>query len=250
LLRPKKVGLIPIAGSDDFKQTNEIKIAGPLLATIELEGKVVTADALLTQREFGRHLVEDRKAHYHFTVKANQKSLLDDISLYFQDRRAADFTEPADLAHGRIETRRIWTTTALNDYLNFPYVGQAFAIERNVTIKKTGKTSQEIIFGITSKTPEQDSPRQVLATNRAHWVIENACHYIIDAIYDEDRSQIRTGHGPENMTRLRRFAVGLLKSRGVKNIAQKMRQMAYKTRMVFDYLRMTKKYWPEAVNVN
>jgi len=49
------------------------------------------------------------------------------------------------------------------------------------------------------------------------------------------------------MTRLRRFAAGLLKSRGVKNIAQKMRQMSHKARMVFDYLRMTKKYWPEAV---
>ena len=96
-------------------------------------------------------------------------------------------------------------------------------------------------------TPEQDSPEQVLTTNRGHWVIENGCHYIIDSIYDEDRSQIRTGHGPENMTRIRRFAVGLLKSRGVKNITQKMRQMAHKARMVFDYLRMTKKYWQQAM---
>ncbi len=245
MLRPKKVGLIPVAGSDEFKQTNEIKIAAPLLESIELEGVVVTADALLTQCEFGRHLVEDRKAHYHFTVKANQKNLLDDISVYFQDRGAADFTEPAELDHGRIESRKIWLTAALNDHLTFPYVGQAFAIERNVTIKKTGKTSQEIIFGITSQTPEQACPEKVLATNRGHWAIENGCHYIIDAIYDEDRSQIRTGHGPANMTRLRRFAVGLLKSRGVKNIAQKMRQMSYKARMLFDYLRMTKKYWQE-----
>lgn len=68
-------------------------------------------------------------------------------------------------------------------------------------------------------------------------------HYIIDSIYDEDRSRIRTGHGPGNMARMRRFAVGLLKSRGVKNITQKMAQMAYRVRMVFDdYLRMTKKY--------
>jgi len=204
---------------------------------------------LLTQREFARYL-KGRKAHYHFTVKDNQKNLRQDIETQFENRGEPDFTEPERLAHGRIESRKIWATTELNAYLDFPDVGQAFAIERNVINKKTGETSNEVAFGITSKTPEQDSPRQILTTNRGHWVIENGCHYIIDAIYDEDRSQIRTGHGPANMTRLRRFAVGLLKSRGVKNITQKMRQMSHKARMVFDYLCMTKKYWPAVVDIN
>jgi len=207
---------------------------------------MVTADALLTQRKFAIYL-RKRKAHYHFTVKDNQKNLRQDIATLFEHRGAADFTEPVALAHGRIESRSIWISSALNSFLDFPDVGQAFAIERNVTIKKTGKSSRELIFGITSKTPDQASPEQVLATNRGHWVIENGCHYIIDSIYDEDRSQIRTGYGPENITRMRRFAVGLLKSSGVKNITQKMQQMAYKVRMVFDYLRMTKKYWSDAV---
>jgi len=202
----------------------------------------VTGDALLTQRKLGSHLVEDRKAHYHFTAKGNQKSLLEDISVYFEHRGRPDFAEPFTLAHGRIESRRIWTTTALNNHINFPYVGQTFVIERHVTQKKTGKVTTELAFGLTSQTPEQASPEKVLETNRKHWVIENSCHYIIDHVYDEDRSQIRTGHGPENMSRLRRFAVGLLKSRGVKNISKKIRQMASRTRMVFDYLRMTKKY--------
>jgi len=85
-----------------------------------------------------------------------------------------------------------------------------------LTQRKFAKSSKELIFGITSKTPEQASAEQVLATNRGHWVIENGCHYIIDSIYDEDRSQIRTGYGSENMTRLRRFAISLLKSSGVK----------------------------------
>jgi len=207
---------------------------------------MVTADALLTQRKFAIYL-RKRKAHYHFTVKDNQKNLRQDIATLFEHRGAADFTEPVALAHGRIESRSIWISSTLNSFLDFPDVGQTFAIERNVTIKKTGKSSRELIFGITSKTPDQASPEQVLATNRGHWVIENGCHYIIDSIYDEDRSQIRTGYGPENITRMRRFAVGLLKSSGVKNITQKMQQMAYKVRMVFDYLRMTKKYWSDAV---
>ena len=247
MLRPKKVGTIPVEGSDAYKQTNEIKIASVLLDLFDsIAGVTITADALLTQRKFARYLSE-RDAYYHFTVKDNQKNLRQDIATLFEQRGAADFTEPATLAHGRIESRSIWVSTALNGYLDFPDVGQVFAIERNTTNKKTGKSSRELIFGITSRTPEQDSPEQVLATNRGHWAIENGCHYIIDSIYDEDRSRIRTGHGPENMTRMRRFAVGLLKSRGVKNITQKMRQMAYKVRMVFDYLRMTKKYWPAPV---
>ena len=58
--------------------------------------------------------------------------------------------------------------------------------------------------------------------------------------YDEDRSRIRTGFGPENITRFRRFAVGVIKSKGARSVAQKMRQLTRNVRMVFDYLRMTK----------
>ena len=57
--------------------------------------------------------------------------------------------------------------------------------------------------------------------------------------YDEDRSRIRTGYGPENITRLRRFAIGVIKSKGVRSVAQKMRQLTRDVRLVFDYLRMT-----------
>ncbi len=87
---------------------------------------------------------------------------------------------------------------------------------------------------------DQANAQQILKTNRGHWCIENSCHYVIDWNYDEDRSRIRTGHGPENLTRLRRFAVGLIKSKDAKSVAQKMRQLTMNVRLVFDYLRMTK----------
>ena len=70
-------------------------------------------------------------------------------------------------------------------------------------------------------------------------MIENSCHYIIDWNYDEDRSRVRTGAGPENLTRLRRFAVGLIKNKKVKSVSQKMRQLLLNTRAVFDYLKMS-----------
>jgi len=214
-------------------------MAIPILNTIDIEGKDVTADALLTQRKLAEYLVKERHAHYHFTVKGNQRGVLEDLALWFQDRKQPDFVQDTPPDHGRIEIRKIWTTTELNDYLDFPHVGQAFLIERHSTEKKTGKKSCEIAYGITSRTPKQAHPERLLNVNRGHWTIENSCHYIIDWNYDEDRSRIRTGYGPENITRLRRFAIGVIKSKKVRSVAQKMRELTSNVRLVFDYLRMT-----------
>jgi len=233
------VGTLPVKDHEDTKRTNEIKMAIPLLDTVDIEGKDVTADALLTQRKIAEYLVTERHAHYHFTVKGNQKSLLEDVAFWFEDRKEPDFIQCAPPDHGRIEIRKIWTTSELNDYLNFPHVGQAFAIERQFIDKKSGKISGEIAYGITSRKAGDAGPERLLNINRGHWTIENSCHYIIDWNYDEDRSRIRTGYGPENITRLRRFAVGVIKSKKVRSVAQKMRELTRNVRMVFDYLRMT-----------
>ncbi|MCU7893854.1 MAG: hypothetical protein KZQ66_13720, partial [Candidatus Thiodiazotropha sp. (ex Lucinoma aequizonata)] len=73
-------------GSDEEKQTNEIKIAAPMLDAIEIEGRTVTVDALLTQRDLAQYLVEERGANYHFTVKGNQSALLEAIAFFFQSK--------------------------------------------------------------------------------------------------------------------------------------------------------------------
>ena len=233
------MGTLPVAGREEVKRTNEIKTAIPLLDAITIAGKDITADALLTQRQFAKYLVEKRQAHYYFTVKGNQPGLLEALEFYFRDRGQAQFVEQTPPDHGRLETRKIWTSTALNGYLNFPHVGQAFLVERHVIEKKTGEYSREIAYGLTSRTPQEASPRRVLQVNRGHGVIENSCHYVLDWTFDEDRSRIRTGYGPENMTRLRRFAMGVIKSKGAGSVAQKMRQLTRNVRLVFDYLRMT-----------
>ena len=239
MLRPKKVGTLPVKGSDEQKRTNEIGMAIPLLKTCCIEGKDITGDALLTQHAIANYLIE-QGAHYHFTVKGNQPDLERDIALLFEGCGPPDFVQAAKLDHGRIEIRRIWCSTALNAYLEFPHIGQVFRIERESIDKKTGVLRLETALGITSRTPQQASPKRVLVINRGHWSIESV-HYIIDWNYDEDRSQIRTGFGPENITRLRRFAVGILKSfqRPAQSIAEMMRKLAFNTRLVLDYLRMT-----------
>ncbi len=73
------MGTLPVKDHEDAKRTNEIKMAIPLLDTVDIEGKDITADALLTQRKIAEYLVTERHAHYHLTVKGNQKSLLEDI---------------------------------------------------------------------------------------------------------------------------------------------------------------------------
>jgi len=212
-----------------------------VLDGIDIADKVISADALLTQRKLADYVVK-RGAHYHFTVKGNQPTLETDIAAQFEQRGAADHVDIMAPDHGRIETRRIWCTTTINDYLDFPHVGQAFMIEREVVHKKSGVRTIETALGITSQRPDQADARGVLATNRGHWAIENSCHYILDWVFDEDRSRIRTGHGPANVTRLRRFAIGIVKSftKGITSVAEKMRRLNRNIRQVFDYLRMTK----------
>lgn len=212
-----------------------------MLDKIDISGRTITADALLTQKEFANYLVKERHAHYHFTVKANQPSLLSDIQYHFQnDEREPDFTDIGHGEHGRIEVRKIWITSRLNQYLNFPFVKQSVKIYRETINKKTGAISQETVYGITSKAASLATPKQVLIDNRGHWCVES-CHYIIDWNYDEDRSLIRKGAGPENITRLRRFAIGLLKSKQKnKTISEMMKNLMLNTRAVFDYLKMTR----------
>jgi predicted transposase YbfD/YdcC len=229
---------LPIKGSDKEKRTNEIKTAIPLLDSIDIEGKTITADALLTQCELGKYIVEIRKAHYHFTAKDNQKNLLKEVASFFENVYwDPDHTTKDKPNHGRNETRKIWVTTELNKYLKFPHVAQAFKIER-ITYRKNRKNSRVVAYGITSKTPQEATAEQVLKDNRQHWSIENSCHYILDWNFDEDRCRISKGYGPENITRLRRFAIGLLKSKGVGNVAQKMRKLSFSPRLVFDYLKI------------
>jgi len=230
---------LPVEGRDELKQTNEIGMFIPAVDALDIDGKTITGDALLTQRKLAQYIVKDRSAHYVFTAKDNQPSIEQAIRLVFENRGAPDYSEPLTLAHGRLESRSIWTSTALNDYLDFPFVGQVFAIERHIIIKKTGKETREIAYGLSSHSPLSASAQQVLEFNQGHWGVESH-HYMLDWNWNEDRCTIRTGHGPENITRLRRFATGLIKSISKDDVASTIRKLARNVRLVFDYLRMTK----------
>ena len=211
----------------------------PVIDTlVNIADKTFTGDALLTQRKLAHYLVEDRLAHYVFTAKDNQPTLAQDIRLAFENRQAPDYSEPYTLAHGRIESRSIRTFTRLNNYLDCLFVGQIFAIRRHSIDKKSGKETNDIAYGLTSHSPMSANAEQLLKFNRDHWGVESH-HYLLDWNWNEDRCTIRTGHGPENITCLRRFATGLIKSISNDSVASTIEKLARNVRRVFDYLRMT-----------
>ncbi len=194
----------------------------PLLDELEIAGKVITADALLTQKAIAEYLVDERGADFVFTVKENQPTVKRTIAaLGLRARRCdADTTEKG---HGRLTTRRIWCDNSLKASVKFPHVQQVFCIEREVTYLKKGLTTVEVVYGITSQSPEKAGPAKILAQNRKHWSVENKQHYVLDVTFDEDRSQIRSLNGPMVMTCLRRYAISLLRIKGHTNIAQTFR---------------------------
>ena len=202
----------------------------PLLDELAIEGKVITADALLTQKEIAEYLVHERGADFVFTVKENQPTLKRDIAALALNARRCD-EETIEKGHGRITTRRIWCDDSLKAYVTFPHVQQVFCIEREVTHLKKGITTVETVYGITSQSKEKASPKTILSQNRKHWSVENKQHYVLDVTFDEDRSQIRSLNGPMVMTCLRRYAISLLRLNGYTNIAQACRRLWAKPHM-------------------
>jgi len=100
-----------------------------------------------------------------------------------------------DKAHGRVETRRIWTSEQLSGYVHFPHAAQVACVEREVFEVSSNKSRCERVYLISSQTRAQASAEQLLALNRGHWGIENKLHYVRDVAYCYVRHCPR-GNGP------------------------------------------------------
>ena len=143
------------------EKTNEIPEIKRLLEPMNIAGRVVTADAMHTQRETARYIVEEKKAHYLFTVKDNQKTLHAEIAA-LGNEGFSPVHKTMDKGHGRIEVRTIQTSTALNTDLNFPYCGQVFRLTRERFHIVSRKREIETVYGITSLTPQEASQERLL----------------------------------------------------------------------------------------
>jgi predicted transposase YbfD/YdcC len=209
-------------------KTNEIKAMATLLEQIVLTGRILTTDALLTQRHVAQTIV-DKGSDYVMIVKNNQPQLRADIELVFTLPPLGDCqpsTRMVEVGHGRIESRNLTTSEALVDYSDWPGLGQVFEVGRHVVEKKTGEEWVELVYGVTSLSAERATPERLLELVRGQWTIENRSHWVRDVTYDEDRSQVRSGNIPQVMAALRNTAIGLLRSAGYSNIAKAGRELA------------------------
>jgi predicted transposase YbfD/YdcC len=211
------------------EKTNEISAVQTVLEHVLLAGRVVTLDALLTQRAVAQAIV-DRGGDYVMVAKDNQPHLRQDIAglLATPAHLAAPLrrTQTVDKGHGRIERRRLTARALLPGDCDWPGAQQVFRLERRVIRTKTGEIHTEALEGLTSRPAEAADPQQVLGFLRDYWHIENKSHWVRDVTFDEDRSQVRTGAIPQVMAALRNTTIGLLRCAGATNIAAACRYYA------------------------
>lgn len=168
-------------------------------------------------------------------MKDNQPDLLaaladafDDEGVSPRERKLAAAerrrTTTCNKGHGRIERRTLTSTTALNDYVDWPDVAQCFKLVRERTIH--GKTTTETVLGITSMPRGKADAPQLLKLTRQHWMIENGVFYVRDVSLGEDGCRVRTGGAPMILSTMRNVVINLLNRIGAANKAAALRRYA------------------------
>lgn len=225
-------GLV-LAQAEVDKKENEIVVAPKIISQVLLAGMIVVADAMHTQRAFSSQIVS-AGANYVWTVKDNQPRTRWAIQKLFVHevcnlKKGAPLSDDIRIAtttnkrHGRIEQRTLISSTQLNDYLDWPYVAQVFRIERIVYHAHGRGTTKEIVYGMTSLTPEEAGPEKLLALFREYWKIENSLHYRRDVTFHEDATRLTIGDAGHNMAILNNLAIGLCLQNGYQNVASARR---------------------------
>lgn len=199
-----------------------------MLDGFALAKRLVTGDALYCQRALCRRLVDEGGA-YFISVGENQPRLYDELRWLFEwpvpDEQFAETVTTSK--HGdRIETRRLWASTALVGYSDWPGLRQACKVER--TVRHQGAVRTEVRYAITSLGPGV-GPARLLRIWRGHWAIENRLHYVRDVTLGEDASQVRSGSAPQVLAALRNTIVALLRRAGHTNIAAALRATAWQS---------------------
>jgi predicted transposase YbfD/YdcC len=145
-------------------------------------------------------------------------------------------TQTTDLVGGRIETRTIIAIPFDLKLQGFGAIRQVFSINRIRESKKTGKITEETVYGGHTQPIYLKSPADVLAESRAHWVIENKEHYVRDVTFNEDKSKIRTGNGAHMMAILRNMAINILRSREIKNMRKSTQEFSHCASKLLNFL--------------
>jgi predicted transposase YbfD/YdcC len=207
-------------------KSNEIRLEATLLTPAHVHGRIVTADAMHTQRACCGQITRSG-GDYLLFAKANQPSLEEDLRLFFSEppadcrdwRQAQTWTK----GHGRLERRELIASTELNEFLAaaWPGVEQVFSLRR--TVEQRGKVRCLTVYGITSLSPKRASPLRLLELGRAHWRIENRLHWRRDVLLREDHCQVRKGAAPQVLAALNNLVLAVCDFLGIHNVAKQMR---------------------------
>jgi predicted transposase YbfD/YdcC len=201
------------------EKSNEKTAIPELLATLALEGCIVTIDAMGTQANIAQ-AIRDRGADYILAVKDNQPTLADSMRDFFvqfaaaPQRTAHTVAETVEKDHGRLETRRCFAFNQLDCLAKpeqWPNLKSFAVIESERCIN--GKTSLERRFYISSL--PADAGRIARAV-RAHWAVENSLHWCMDVAFADDQMRARTGHAAHNLAVLKHITLNLIRLDPVK----------------------------------
>ena len=197
---------------------NEIKAAPKVLARLDLKGRIVCGDTMFTQRQLSVQIVA-QGGDYIWFVKGNQKQLQADVAQFFVPPRKANgwycarlpqtVAQSSEKAHGRLEQRVLTLMTDETGFIDWPALRQVFKVDRKVICRRTGEITEEIVYGITSLSPEHSSAEQILDHTRSYWGIENGLHYRRDKTLREDAIRMSDDNQAEVMAVLNNFIVGL-----------------------------------------
>ena len=211
-------------------KSNEITAIPKLMKLLDLNGAVVTIDAMGCQKAIARQIV-DQGGDYLLQLKGNQGGLYDETTVLFDqclrdDCLGISYTtaHTTNGGHGRIEQRRIWATSEVNWFAErgqWKKLGTLIRVQATRTVN--GETSEEYRYYISSLSAKD--PERLLTLIRGHWGVENTLHWSLDISFREDDCRIRQGHAAENFSRLNRIALNLLKAEKQEKVGIKTKRL-------------------------
>jgi predicted transposase YbfD/YdcC len=197
-------------------KTNEITAIPKLLEMLELKEATVTIDAMGCQKDIAQKIIE-KQGHYVFSLKGNQGTLQEEVRTFMDDRiingpaSSYDYYETTEKSHGRIEIRKCWSCGEV-DWLNQrqQWAGLSSLAAVECTRIINDKSSTERRYFISSHSGRQAQKIATLVRN--HWRIENELHWTLDVSFNEDQCRVRIENAAENLARIRRISLILLKN--------------------------------------
>lgn len=202
------------------KKTNEITVGPQMIEDLDVNGCIITADAMSCQVQFIEAILKGN-GHYLISLKGNQDKTLQEVRNLFvttHSDHVHGYKNPEpDFDHGRIEERQIWTIPGrfLSKQLLEKWQGLKSGcmvkMKKTTVIKVTGETSEEESYYLSSL-PGDDatSAQQVYTVLRSHWGVENNLHYMLDMFWRQDQMQASDPRYVANCSTLNKLALAFL----------------------------------------